>query len=223
MVLELVRLFQHPGLAAATSTALAIFITFNQHVSPLVLLTIFFQFFTHLFIYPWGWVYPELWRKSFGEKSVAWMCGLVTAQKTLLTVFLLPFLQVPNLGQFTSNTILIALSYCIAAGLITFGIWLQSHVYAKLGRDGVYYGFKFGKSIPWVSDFPFDTFRHPQYTGAYSICLGVYIILGPSIPVFLIGTAQAWGYIFTSHMESSSDQDNGDEKAALKEEGKKEN
>ncbi|CAD7955480.1 unnamed protein product [Amoebophrya sp. A25] len=209
-MLELIRLFQQPSLVVSTAAALGTFIVFNQHVTLSIMLTIFFQFFTHLFIYPAGWVYASKWHALFGEGSVAAMCLLVTIQKTIIPLLLLQYIQVPNIGAYTDNFAVIAASYVVGAGLISFGVWLQSHVYAKLGRDGVYYGFKFGKSIPWVSDFPFDTFRHPQYTGAFSIYLGFCICLGPSIPVMLCAVAQAWGYIFTSHMESSSDQDSSE-------------
>ena len=34
-------------------------------------------------------------------------------------------------------------------------------------QDGVYYGFKMGRPVPWSSAFPFNLgFRHPQYVGA---------------------------------------------------------
>jgi methylene-fatty-acyl-phospholipid synthase len=35
-----------------------------------------------------------------------------------------------------------------------------------IGHDGVYYGFKLGKTIPWVNGWPFDTVSHPQYVGS---------------------------------------------------------
>ena len=37
-----------------------------------------------------------------------------------------------------------------------------------LGEDGVYYGSRFGKNIPWVNAWPYNSLRDPQYLGAHS-------------------------------------------------------
>lgn len=34
------------------------------------------------------------------------------------------------------------------------------------GRDGVYYGTKLGKAVPWCRGFPFSVAPHPQYLGS---------------------------------------------------------
>ena len=36
---------------------------------------------------------------------------------------------------------------------------LNAAVYRKLGKAGVYYGFKLGRPIPWETGFPFNTVR----------------------------------------------------------------
>ncbi|CAH9145574.1 unnamed protein product [Cuscuta epithymum] len=35
-------------------------------------------------------------------------------------------------------------------------------VYQLLGESGTYYGVRFGKNIPWVTQFPFGVIRDPQ-------------------------------------------------------------
>lgn len=42
-----------------------------------------------------------------------------------------------------------------------------------LGEEGVYYGARFGKKLPWVEKFPFGYFRDPQYVGSIMSLLGV--------------------------------------------------
>ena len=93
-MLELVRLFRHKGLIGASTVTAGLFITFNEYVTLHVVLAILFQFFTHLLVYPAGWVYAKQWCQLFGEKSVFAMFAMVTVQKTLLFPVLLPLLQV---------------------------------------------------------------------------------------------------------------------------------
>lgn len=54
---------------------------------------------------------------------------------------------------------------------------LNVAIYRAIGRDGVYYGFKLGRPVPWHSGFPFNVVSHPQYVGSIlSIwgCAGLY-------------------------------------------------
>ena len=39
-------------------------------------------------------------------------------------------------------------------------------VYQLLGESGTYYGVRFGKKIPWVTEFPFGYIKDPQYVGS---------------------------------------------------------
>lgn len=73
-------------------------------------------------------------------------------------------------------------------------------VYQLLGEAGTYYGVRFGKNIPWVTEFPFGVISDPQYVGSIMsllACLSwvpfVYILL--------------WilGYIFMIKVESTED------------------
>jgi len=50
--------------------------------------------------------------------------------------------------------------------LLGFGQLLNFSVMARLGRDGVFYGNRFGRTIEWRTGFPFSIVPHPQYLGA---------------------------------------------------------
>ncbi|KAF9613667.1 hypothetical protein IFM89_009630 [Coptis chinensis] len=50
--------------------------------------------------------------------------------------------------------------------LFLFGQFLNFRVYQLLGESGTYYGVRFGKNIPWVTEFPFGYIRDPQYVGS---------------------------------------------------------
>ena len=84
----------------------------------------------------------------------------------------------------------------------------QGHVYGQIGSDGVYYGFKLGREVPWCTAFPFTTFRHPQYVSATSLFLGLLLACGwrggDSLVLF---AGQVWLYTFTGFMEEMGDQD----------------
>ena len=56
--------------------------------------------------------------------------------------------------------------WSLAIPMFVFGQLLNFSVYRAIGKVGVYYGFKLGMEVPWVTGFPFNVVRHPQYTGA---------------------------------------------------------
>eukprot|EP01018_Ginkgo_biloba_P014020 Gb_18573 [translate_table: standard] len=88
--------------------------------------------------------------------------------------------------------------YC--ALLIIVGQYLNLKVYELLGEAGTYYGVRFGKTIAWVSDFPFGYIRDPQYTGSILTLLGCLCWV-PWQFIFL------WivGYFFMMKLESHED------------------
>ncbi|XP_075511186.1 phosphatidyl-N-methylethanolamine N-methyltransferase-like [Primulina tabacum] len=84
--------------------------------------------------------------------------------------------------------------------LLVIGQFLNFRVYQLLGESGTYYGVRFGKSIPWVTEFPFGVIKDPQYVGSIAslvACLAwvpfMYIVL------WIIG------YIFMITIESRED------------------
>ena len=68
----------------------------------------------------------------------------------------------------------------LACGTYIFvlGLVLYFSVWAKLGVNGVCYGFKLGRPIKWVTGFPFNLgLRHPLYVGFTFIIMGLAVIL----------------------------------------------
>jgi hypothetical protein len=115
------------------------------------------------------WTIPQLWVGICGAKDpseqmsyVAHVLKLVQAYVFYLLCqdhYLLPSQWVDELGQTT-------LVCCVF--LFVVGQYLNVSVYQTLGIPGVYYGVRFGISIPWCSDFPYNVtwLKHPQYIGS---------------------------------------------------------
>lgn len=84
--------------------------------------------------------------------------------------------------------------------LYLYVIILNCRVYQLLGESGTYYGVRFGKNIPWVTEFPFGYIKDPQYVGSI---LSLFACLSwvPFLYIFL------WtlGYVFMIHVESTED------------------
>jgi methylene-fatty-acyl-phospholipid synthase len=53
---------------------------------------------------------------------------------------------------------------------------------ARVFLAGVYYGARFGKSIPWVYAYPYSHIRDPQYVG----CIITLLAVAPVIPMELM-------------------------------------
>eukprot|EP00640_Fibrocapsa_japonica_P006696 CAMPEP_0113935430 /NCGR_PEP_ID=MMETSP1339-20121228/2574_1 /TAXON_ID=94617 /ORGANISM="Fibrocapsa japonica" /LENGTH=180 /DNA_ID=CAMNT_0000937577 /DNA_START=125 /DNA_END=664 /DNA_ORIENTATION=+ /assembly_acc=CAM_ASM_000762 len=69
------------------------------------------------------------------------------------------------------------LRLAIGLTLVAIGQILNIAVYKTLGKDGVYYGAKLGRPVPWVNGFPFNTVRDPQYTGCILTIWGGFILV----------------------------------------------
>ncbi|OAY74138.1 phosphatidyl-N-methylethanolamine N-methyltransferase [Ananas comosus] len=84
--------------------------------------------------------------------------------------------------------------------LFLLGQYLNFKVYQLLGEAGTYYGVRFGKNIPWVSEFPFGYIKDPQYVGSILSLLALLCWV-PFWCVFL------WilGYLFMMWVESDED------------------
>ena len=100
--------------------------------------------------------------------------------------------------------------WVLCAAYIVIGQGLNASIYMAIGNDGVYYGFKLGRTVPWCTSFPFNVgLRHPQYVGV------VLTLLGLTLPVVNRDTIQngfvpmmcAWAsmYIIMSIMEQIAD------------------
>jgi methylene-fatty-acyl-phospholipid synthase len=81
--------------------------------------------------------------------------------------------------------------------LIALGQHLNFLVYKLLGVDGVYYGSRFGKSLPWVTAYPYDTVRDPQYVGSMITILGCSFIAPAQIMIWWFAN-----YLYLMWLES---------------------
>ncbi|XP_057968725.1 phosphatidyl-N-methylethanolamine N-methyltransferase isoform X2 [Malania oleifera] len=69
-----------------------------------------------------------------------------------------------------------------------------------LGESGTYYGVRFGKNVPWVTEFPFGYIKDPQYVGSIMSLLACL-----SWVPFLYILLWILGYAFMMHLESKED------------------
>ena len=102
--------------------------------------------------------------------------------------------------------------FAAAAALFLAGQVLNAAIYKAIGKDGVYYGFKLGRTVAWSTAFPFSAgFRHPQYVGGYTTQLGVLLLVASPATIAggLVPLAGWWAlcYIITSIVEASDDND----------------
>ena len=172
-------------------------------------------------LYALIWYYPKKFMalvkkaplKFFGVHAVAVFGKLVLLWKMLQQVALFAFVSKASLptlwALFVANA---PVQWAIAAALFFAGQVLNVAIYLAIGKDGVYYGFKLGRKVPWSTAFPFNAgYRHPQYAGAVLSQLGVLLIvmdtdtLASGLCVLL-----AWWvlmYFVTSYVEATGDND----------------
>jgi len=60
----------------------------------------------------------------------------------------------------------------LSQGLV-MGQGLNIAIYRAIGKRGVYYGYRLGEPVPWVTGFPFSVMPHPQYGGVCAFVIGV--------------------------------------------------
>jgi len=162
--------------------------------------------FTHFLLYPVIWYFPDQYCKYIaGSRGVEVYRDAVFLQKNAIGALGLYFWF--DKDQFVQTWLDKTVQCVIATLFIALGVHLNAMVYEKIGKDGVYYGYKLGKRVPWVTDYPFNTFRHPQYCGACFIYFGCAYLVGGGFTPDGIHTCifQAWGYALSGIMEESSD------------------
>lgn len=60
--------------------------------------------------------------------------------------------------------------------LVVAGQFLNLTVFELLGRDGVFYGDRFGLTLPRHTEFPFSILAHPQYVGTCLSIWGLFLL-----------------------------------------------
>ena len=99
--------------------------------------------------------------------------------------------------------------------LCILGQLLNISVYKIIGRNGVYYGNRFGLAIPWVNTFPYNNkyIKHPQYIGATFFWIGACLIVYSFISdksilvqnsIILIAIFQIINYYIMSKIEETN-------------------
>lgn len=79
---------------------------------------------------------------------------------------------------------------------------LNISIYTAIGHDGVYYGTKLGKTIPWCTTFPFTKvfglFRiaHPQYIGSVLSIWGLVTLVYMSVNPGIFTVALGWSVFY---------------------------
>ena len=98
--------------------------------------------------------------------------------------------------------------------LFTAGQILNTAVYLTLGSNGVYYGARLGRVVPWVHGFPFRAFAtrrrgsgvripHPQYLGSAATAWGFFLAFSAHAPPGAIVLTAYWTalYVVTAVQE----------------------
>lgn len=101
------------------------------------------------------WTYPQKWVDFCGKGTDP--CNRMAQISHVLKI--LQFLAFFSVAHFSWPP-----WYCCL--LFATGQFLNFRVYYLLGESGTYYGVRFGKNIPWVTEFPFGFIRDPQYIGS---------------------------------------------------------
>jgi methylene-fatty-acyl-phospholipid synthase len=85
-----------------------------------------------------------------------------------------------------------------------YGQALNVGIFRAIGRDGVYYGTRLGKRIPWVKGWPFDAaLAHPQYVGSAMTVWAGALLMGGARPAGTAVLVTYWTllYVVTALME----------------------
>ncbi|XP_052182456.1 phosphatidyl-N-methylethanolamine N-methyltransferase isoform X6 [Diospyros lotus] len=140
--------------------------------------------------YYWLWRNPQSWVELCGK-------GRDPSKVMARVSHLLKLLQFVSLFSVSSFSWPPPLYFW---PLFLFGQFLNFRVYQLIGESGTYYGVRFGKNIPWVTEFPFGVIRDPQYVGSIMSLLACL-----SWVPFLYILLWILGYVFTIWLESEED------------------
>ncbi|GAB2228239.1 hypothetical protein Drorol1_Dr00010069 [Drosera rotundifolia] len=97
------------------------------------------------------WTHPQKWVDFCGKSRDP----SATMARVSYFLKLIQFVAFFSVSSFTRPPPLLFWPFVVAG-----------QVYQLLGEAGVYYGVRFGKTIPWVSEFPYGYVKDPQYVGS---------------------------------------------------------
>ena len=85
------------------------------------------------------------------------------------------------------------------------GQGLNISIYRAIGKRGVYYGYRLGEEVPWVTGFPFSVMPHPQYCGVCLTVIGVNALVATPAHIvagwFNLTAIQVLFYVYMSLVE----------------------
>lgn len=89
-----------------------------------------------------------------------------------------------------------------AAALMAMGQTLNMFVWKRLGVEGVCYGIRYGRSVPWCTQFPYDVMNSPQYIGAILTVWGLFLPTSTQAPTqwFIIPAIETLLYSLSIHV-----------------------
>lgn len=138
--------------------------------------------------YVWICRYPERFGRvaaQLGTDAIGLLRALFYAFKLVQIAVFLSWCYAAGDGRIWPATVsVVALG--VAAPLIVGGQILNAGVFYCLGPTGVFYGTKFGHSLPRSQAFPFSLLAHPQYVGTTMSIWGFFLIMrfpNPDWPV----------------------------------------
>ena len=96
--------------------------------------------------------------------------------------------------------------WVVGANLVALGQALNVGIYRSIGKVGVYYGYKYGMSVPWCTGFPFNVCcAHPQYLGSALTAYGLVLLAATDAHVLRgwggLAHVQALQYAYMSFVE----------------------
>lgn len=145
-------------------------------------------------LYTWIWYRPADFMKLVSKSDDPCKVMAFWAH-TLKTI---QFISILNCVHWTALLTAPWWQIALAVLFVGAGQHLNYLVYKYLGVDGVYYGARFGKNIPWVHGYPYSTMRDPQYIGGILTLIGLSIGVPVEIVAWWIGN-----YFYLMWVEST--------------------
>lgn len=150
------------------------------------------------FLYAFIWFRPEQWRKMFPKNPVdAFATAGLIGKLLQFSVILLWFASLRRSGLCLDLAAISLPQWLAFLLLACYGQSLNVGIFQAIGHDGVYYGFKLGKVIPWVNGWPFDSVSHPQYVGSVlTVWALVALVWGQAPAAALAIMAGFWTLVY---------------------------
>lgn len=138
--------------------------------------------------YVWAWRCPQRFEALCRDRlrmadPVRALRGLFRVFKLLQASVFVAWCWWWSNGSWTS-TVPVALGAGAAMAIV--GQALNVAVFHRLGHDGVFYGVRFGREVPWCREFPFSVLDHPQYVGTLLTIWGFFVATRYPHPDWLV-------------------------------------